>query len=111
MNKIRRLEIPMSLQNTSIPRASKDGLAVVFPREVAKSTSLPQPIPESDRIGALPPESTVTAVTVEEPLPFLMAAMVLWGFGCTAIVLIPMAVTAMFTSPLVMASYIFRRQV
>jgi hypothetical protein len=53
------------------------------------------------------PDSIVTAVTAEEPLPFLEAEMVLWGVGITAL-MIPLGFIALLASPLIVARNILR---
>ena len=60
-------------------------------------------IAPGDAIGALPPESIVTAITVEEPLPWLMAGMSIWGFAVTAAVMFPVGLLAVAASPMIIA--------
>ncbi len=55
----------------------------------------------AEGVVVLPPESIVTAVTVEEPLPLLMGAMALWGLGFTAVIMIPLGLVALAASPLI----------
>jgi hypothetical protein len=62
-----------------------------------------------EELASPPPDSPVTAVTEEQPLPVMMAAMALWGVGFTAFMLIPMAVAAVAASPLIVAADWFRR--
>jgi hypothetical protein len=56
----------------------------------------------------LPPESIVTAATVEEPLPLLMGAMALWGVGLTVTAILPLGMLALAASPLMLAGSVFR---
>lgn len=82
-------------------------------REVAERVVGPdihvRPIVHGDRASHLPPESLITAATVEEPLPLLMSGLVLWGFGMTMAAMIPMSVAALLASPLLIARDVFRR--
>lgn len=52
---------------------------------------------------ALPPDSIVTAVTVEQPLPLLVAGLSAWEIGITAAVMIPLGLVAMVASPAIIA--------
>jgi hypothetical protein len=67
------------------------------------------PIIRTDPLSDLAPESLITAAVVEEPLPLLMAGMVLWGFGITAAAIVPMGVVAVLASPLLLARNAWRR--
>src|SRR6266699_1653889 len=40
-----------------------------------------------EEVASPPPQSPVEAVTVEQPLPLMMAGITLWGVGITAFVL------------------------
>jgi hypothetical protein len=51
----------------------------------------------------LPPESIMTAVTVEEPAPLLMVGMSIWGLGITAAML-PLGFLALAASPVIVAA-------
>jgi hypothetical protein len=67
------------------------------------------PAPPRDGVSALPPESLVTATTVEEPLPILMAGMAVWGFGVTVAALIPIGMAAFLATPFLLVGSVFRR--
>jgi hypothetical protein len=48
------------------------------------------------------PESVLTAVTVEEPLPLLVAEMSLWSIGASA-VMVSLGFLAVVASPIIVA--------
>jgi hypothetical protein len=59
-------------------------------------------------VESAPPESPLVAATAEQPLPFMMAGMTLWGMGVTALVLTPMAIAALAATPLIFLSNLVR---
>jgi hypothetical protein len=59
-----------------------------------------------DELGALSPDSIVTAITEEEPLPMVMAEMALWGMGMSAL-MIPIGIMGLLAAPFAAVGNIF----
>ena len=65
------------------------------------------PVVPRDEVVALPPDAVVTAVTAEEPLPFLMAGMSIWSVGVSVLVIVPLGILTLAASPLLLARDFF----
>jgi hypothetical protein len=107
MRKLGHLKHPIPQRTDIIRRKSLPILVSDIARSATHSGS--EHTPSAPVYGApvLPPESIVTAATVEEPLPFLMAGMALWGVAVTAVVIAPLGLIALMASPLIVAGNVF----
>lgn len=61
----------------------------------------------SPQVTAEPEQDTVAAAIQEEPLPFVMAEMALWGTAMSAL-MIPIGVAALIASPFAVARDMWR---